>query len=297
MAVKVEAGVDMKRGDVFFVNPWEVNIKEGLRGRHIAPTEQQVIEMALSLKEHGQRQPVEGRKLVPSNRIQVILGFTRTNAARLIRKGFTAPDGTEHDPDENFLLKVVLTDANDQKAFINNVVENAHRKQTSHIDDAHNQYELRDKYGYDDAEIARLYRCDTGKVGKLRRLLALSDELQMRVHNEGIALDAAVQLASLPEDRQAKVLAASVGENGKVTVANVKAQVAENVMRDAEDREFEAPAPAPPKPKARTLKDLNAWLGVVPNGTRQVGFAEALMGWLRGEGTDQDLQKAFDALA
>lgn len=286
MALKINAGENVKRGDIFFVDPFQVIVKEELRGRHKPPTEKAIIDMACSLMDNGQRQAVECRKL-KDNRLQLNLGFTRTAAARLIRNGFTDPDGNER-KDEEFMLKVMISDANDEVAFINNVVENAHRNQTSPIDDAHNQHKLRDQLGKTDAEIMRLYRYrDENKVARLRRLLSLPTWIQDLVHEysitegeTGLPVKGALDLLDLPEDQWEEAIKSSMGENGRVVAAKLTAHVREHNLEKAEsngdgngeggglpehvlrDKPGEeqagsgTPTPDPKKYHARVLSDL-----------------------------------------
>src|SRR4051812_22350646 len=108
MAVKINTGdSEYTRQDYFFVDPFEVIVKEELRGRRKPPTEEAIIDMATSMNDHGQQQPVQVRK-ADNNRIMLNLGFTRTAAARLIRTGFVCEDedgGVREIKDEEFKLK------------------------------------------------------------------------------------------------------------------------------------------------------------------------------------------------
>ncbi len=235
MAATINAG-EVRRGDLWFVDPFQIIVKEELRGRHTPPTEDAIIDMAVSMMDNGQQQPVQCRRL-PDKRLQLSLGFTRTAAARLIRTGFTDPDGKER-KDEEFMLQVKITDANDQQAFVNNVVENAHRNQTSPIDDAHNQHRLRETYGYTDAQITKLYRYrDDNKVGRLRRLLALPKEVQQMVHGGTMPVKAALELLDLPDDKRDEAIKAATNESGQVVAAKVTQQVREHILSDQEGQE------------------------------------------------------------
>jgi ParB-like chromosome segregation protein Spo0J len=237
MATKVNAG-DVKRGDLLFVDPFEVQVKEELRGRHKPPTEEAVIKMAMSLLEHGQLEPVECRK-IENHRLQLTLGFTRTAAVRLIRTGFTDTEGVVHPADKEFRLKVVITDTNDDLAFIRNIVENAHRNATTPMDDAFNQQRLRDKYGKSDADIARLYQYKgQGMVTRLKKLLALDSRFQEMVHVGTLSINGALELLDLPADqRDAALQAATDQDSGKVNATDLRAQVRDRILADAEAAE------------------------------------------------------------
>lgn len=301
MAVKINVG-EHKRGDVFFVDPYQVGIKEGLRGRHKPPTDEQIVEMAMSLMDHGQRQAVEARK-IEDNKLQLVLGFTRTAASRLIRDGFTDTEGEKRQNPE-FMLKVMLTDANDKAAFLNNVVENAHRNQTSPIDDAFNQHILRDQHGMTDAEITRLYRYkDTNKVGRLRRLLSLPTEVQDLVHTEALTVQAAIDLLDLPDDARAEAIKAATDTSGVITGSKVREIVREHVLRDEESKGGSGGAGGGSngegtgrKFKARSMRDMRTWLQQERIDPGQKKFAKTLLDWLAGKRTNATLDKAFDEL-
>lgn len=237
MATKVNAG-DVKRGDLLFVDPFEIKVVEELRGRHKPPTEEAVIKMAMSILEHGQLEPVECRK-IENHRLQLTLGFTRTAAVRLIRTGFTDLDGVERPADKEFRLKAVITDTNDDKAFIRNVVENAHRNATTAMDDAFNQDRLRTKYGMNDAEIARLYQYKgQGMVTRLKKLLSLDTRFQDMVHDGTLSINGALELLDLPADQRDSALqAATDQDSGKVNATDLRAQVRDRILADAEAAE------------------------------------------------------------
>lgn len=237
MATKINAGDDAKRKDFWMVNPFQIVVREELGGRRYERDPNDVASLAVSMLEHGQRQPIEVRR-IEDNRLQAVFGFTRLAAAKLIREGFDWTDPATGDVvrkhDSEFMVKCVVTDANEKTAFLANLVENAHRRQTSPIDDAHNQHRLRDQYGYSDADIARVYRCDTGKVGKLRRLLSLDDTTQAMIHARDLSLHAALDLLELPEDKRAEALCEAMRENGKVNGAVIRSTVRETLLTETE---------------------------------------------------------------
>lgn len=262
MAVTINAGNDARRFDGWTVDPYEVIVKEDLRGRRKPPSDEQIVEMAVSMLDHGQREPVECRK-VNDKRLQLNLGFTRTAAARLIRDGFDYTDPitgeTTHRKDEQFMLKVVLSDSNDKDAFVHNIVENQHRNATSAIDDAHNQRRLRENYGYSDAEITKLFRYkDPNKVGRLRRLLALPDSVQDLVHYEKLTVQAALDLLDLPTDEMDAALAAATDES----TGNIVGTKVREIVREASLAKHEAATAAVVAPPAPAAPSANGTGGV-----------------------------------
>lgn len=229
MVLKVNAG-DFKRTDLYHIDPTEIVVNESLRGREFIPTEATIIALAVSMLTQGQLQAVQCRRIL-DDKLQLVLGFTRTAAGRLIRDGFTDSDGVFHQ-DVEFMLQVKIVDGNDEESLIRNIVENAIRNETSAIDDAHNQNRLRERYGKTDVEIAKIYGYPNGvKVGRLRKLLGLERPIQLLVH-EGMAVQAALDLLELPADKRAEVVAEAEKAGSVINGATVRAQVREHHLND-----------------------------------------------------------------
>lgn len=295
MAVKINAG-EVKRGDVFFIDPFQVIQEESNRGRHRAPEPDSIRKLAVNLLEIGQLQPVEARR-IEDNKLQLTLGFTRTAAARLIREGFEYDGESYHDPD--FKLKVSVVDCNEQMAFIRNVVENAHRDQTSPIDDAFNQQRLRDQYGMSDVEIARIYGyCSNGetsssKVCRLRKLLRLNSEQQDLVHSGKLSVQAALDLLDLPEDKRDEVVeSVQPKENGKISGSTVREAVRAKLLDDDAQDAAET-APVVTKSKPRTISEIRRFLNeIIQDDDMEadvVTFCEAMLAWVNGTRTNESM--------
>lgn len=303
MALKVNAGDDVRRGDLFHVDPFQIIVKEELRGRRFPPTGEQIVEMAMSIFDNTQRQPIECRR-VAENRLQSTAGFTRINAIRLIREGFEGTDGVHrHDPD--FKVQVRIVDCNDETALRNNIVENAHRNETSDIDDAHNQNTLRERYGYDDTKIAQLYQYkNTVKVGRLRKLLQLSVEEQMLVHTGKLGTQAAIDALELPSDKRTELFSSLADENGKINGSAVADQVRDHILADnnnevvvlagsdVEDDEKKS------KFKARTVRNIRQYF----EGLKEADdpslqrFASDMLKWVAGKSSDKAMDNALNRL-
>jgi ParB-like chromosome segregation protein Spo0J len=308
MALKINAGEDVKRGDLFMVDPFQVVVKEDLRGRHLPPSDEVIIDMAMSMMEHGQRQPVECRK-VEGNKLLLVLGFTRTAAARLIRTGFVNPETGEEVKDEEFKLKCVITDANDQKAFLNNIVENAHRNQTSPMDDAYNQHRLRDQYGYSDADVRRLFQYkDVNKVGRLRRLLSLPKQAQLLVHEERLPVQAALDILDI-EDETARNEAfekvyAECEANGKTKASDVRSLVRQHHLNDDDKEDDGSDGESKEGSRKSKTKPLSSkemrkfWenLSLTHADDAVKALANTVVLWMGGKRADKTLQKAIDAV-
>lgn len=322
MSMTIDAGADAVRKEFFFVNPYEIVVQEELRGRAFAPSIEQVIEMAISIMQHGQRQPVECRRL-PNKKLQLVLGFTRTAAVRMIRDGFKDADGKEWcDPD--LKLKTTVVETNEQQAFINNIIENLHRNDLSPMDDAKNQERLRDRNGYTDNDIAKLYGYKhTVKVSRLRKLLQLTNEEQLLVHHRKLSVENAIDLL-LVEDpvKRAEIIAKAVKENGKVDRTEVRdairdQQFNERIMADPdaeqiiEDSKNSEPVKKPTnvgkkrgkqssgKALSLTIADIcKFWLKVHNNHPNEKAkeFGNAMVEWIRGRKSEDFMKKTFNKL-
>lgn len=316
MAVKISAGDDVKRGDLFFVDPFQVEVKEDLRGRCQPPCEDSVKNLAVSMLQHGQLQAVVARR-VENNRLLLTAGFTRCAAARLIRTGFTHQDehGENQDyKDEEFKLKVTVSDCNDEQAFVRNVVENAHRKQTSPLDDAINQEKMRDRYGMTDTEISRVYGWKSSvKVGKLKKLLQLNKTAQQLVHDGNMGVQTAIDLLDLPEDQRDKAIADATNAKGKVSGSEIIRTIRDTQL-DGQDDPFNGilnddnkPQPAAsdaksedgPKYKARTRKEIVKFFANedYEHDADVERFRKDFLKYAEGKSTDKQLHNALYRLA
>lgn len=242
MSMNINAGENVKRRDMYMVDPTKVHMNAALRGRSYPPTEHDIIQRAISMAVDGQQQPVTARRNPADNTLSLVSGFTRTAAARLLREGFTY-EGVDYKR-EDFMLKILIVDVNDKQAFRNNIVENAQRNETSPIDDADNQHILRDRDGMSDTEIARLYGYKSSvKVGRLRKLLALPEAARLLVHAGKMGVQAAIDLLALPDDEtRMKAIEAATNESGNVNGADIVQQVREHHFADAGPLQLEAAA-------------------------------------------------------
>jgi ParB-like chromosome segregation protein Spo0J len=207
-----------KKGNLYKFDPFDVLIDETARGRHLPPTDEQVTQLALSMAEHGQITPINHRPQAGTGKAMVTAGFTRLEAARLLRKGFhaTVDEVNEagevtptrkhiHKPD--FLIESVQTKESDAEAFIRNIVENAHRNQTTLIDDAYNQEKLRQQpYGFTDRKIAAIFGVTPARVSQLKAYLEMPEEVQNLVHEGRISGTAAELLDQLPQEQWQEIV-------------------------------------------------------------------------------------------
>jgi len=284
MAIQVKTEEKVTRGDMLGVSPFDVVVKPELRGRHVAPDHAVIVERALSMLEYGQLQPVTARR-DSEKRIVITAGFTRTEAAQLIRTGFEF-EGQQYQ-DENFKLQVRIIECNDEDAFKQNVVENAHRNETSPVDDAHNQNRLRTQYNMNDAAISRLYGyTNQNKVGRLRKLLMLSTEQQAMVHKGTLTVKAALELLEVSEEDRSEVLAGATSEEGGVDVNEITEKARE--ARAARGQHT-----------TRTIKEIRAFFETAKGESLSPDireFSKSFLAYLNGKKGAQSLENAIDKL-
>lgn len=303
MATQFNVNVgDVKRGDRFWFDPFQVVVKEELRGRYVAPDLDDIARLAVSMLTHGQLQPVVVRK--DDGNPVLVAGFTRTAAARMIRTGFTFDGQEYHSAD--FRLQAVLSDCNDEEAFERNIVENCHRNETSPIDDAHNQRRLRDQFGKNDAEIARLYEVSPNKVGQYKRLLSLSSDEQSLVHTGKMSVSAAIDLLDVPAEDRLAIVTAATTDTGKISGAVVRESVRDNILNDDNSdplglnggviKEAE-----PAKLKPRSMKEIKTWLSETVEDEKTTeeikNFCQVFLKYIEGRKTTKQLENALKKVA
>lgn len=124
MTTITDAVDEVMPGDIFFVDPFDIEVPEE-RTRHDPATDQAVLEMAMSFHTHGQRRPVVCRRQDDA-KLVLDQGFIRMAAARLVRRGFKYFDSETKRQievkDRRFTLKVIIHDEPDLKSPENNVI-------------------------------------------------------------------------------------------------------------------------------------------------------------------------------
>jgi predicted transcriptional regulator len=198
-SITTTTGEAPSRGTFFKLDPFDIVVLEEWRGRWTAPDMVNVQKLARSMFEHGQAQNVVCRAL-EDKRVQLVSGFTRTAAARLIRVGFTCEDGTEI-KDTEFTLNTTVVDCDDLSALIRNSSENAIRLDLSPADKAISAKRLKDN-GMKQKDIADLFGIDEPAVSRLLKLLDMSDAVLMLVHTGKMKQSVALELLNrVPADQ------------------------------------------------------------------------------------------------
>lgn len=249
MAIKFNATEETTRQDTFKVSP--IDIIRGHNSRIIvsANYDEQVKDLAFSIAVNGQSTPAEARRAtdegvigkdaVPYKKGDLILtaGFTRLDAITLLRSGFEYTDAEgntrfHHEADAQLWIKVY--DCTEEDAFYRGLRENLERNDTSDLQDALAQNDLRTGYGWSDVQIARFYgKNNQNRVMALEKLLHCTKKVQALVHEKKLSLSAAVlggDHGLSPEEVENVIDGAATGR-GKVDGAALKALIREALGR------------------------------------------------------------------
>lgn len=214
------------------VDPAEVTLGRNTRWEDVPLDPDKIEARYRSFVADGQLSPVRVRK--DGDRLVLVWGFYRHAAALLYN---------ERHPESPMRLKVVAAAMNAEEALLESITENRERHATSPMDDAHAQKRLREELGWTDAQIAERYGYGPSAVSRLRKLLYLSRDLQLRVHAGELSVKAACAAAGLAEDERAEVLQEVLAEdlaadmaltdapavNGQATVTHINKRLLDKV--------------------------------------------------------------------
>jgi ParB/RepB/Spo0J family partition protein len=273
MSMKLNAG-DVVRQDEFLIDPQEILVDEALNGRWQPHNDEAVQNMVKSFEDEGQLQAVQVRR-VHDNKVQLVLGYRRFNAARLYN---------ERHPDQPMKLKCKVVIVNDEEAFRRNIAENRERAECSPVDDAHNQRRLREGFGWTDAKIAEFYHVSPPYVGVLKKLLTLPSDVQKLVHARRLSVQAATGLADLPAEEQKQIL----------TVGQTEGLTSQSVVKHVRDRKIDKG-----KGQSRSLAEVRGFLeGLTgPAETTPLKeFAEDLLKFFQGKIKDATMEQRLRKL-
>ncbi len=306
MSAKISTEHATKHVETRRVHPSD--LKRGRNSRMIPAVnyQQTVTDRAISIAKSGQLQPCEARRLEDKT-LELTYGFTRFDAVVLLRNGFTATDpdsgetATFHDPEATVWVKIVDTDAD--SAFLRSISENQERKDTTDLQEALAQNELRTTRGWTDTKIARFYGySNQNRVMTLEKLLRTPASTQEAVHEGRLALSNAILGVDhgLSAEEQAKLIEES-NTDGKVSGPALKALL--RGMVESKAAPAEEPAEEKSEPKApsikRSAKDLERFFEQMKadestlsdNGAELLGV---LVQWFKGRRTDDYLRSAIN---
>jgi len=233
-------GLKLKSGVQVLLDPEQIVAASNSRWDGMPLDPYKVEEMCRDYEKNGQLQAVRVRPV--GSEFHLVFGFTRHAAALLFN---------ERHPEKAMKLKVISTGANAEEALEQSIAENHVRNATSPMDDAFAQKRLREEFGWTDARISELYHVSPTIVNRLKFLLSLPKKVQKQVHLREISVDAAVNLASLPENEREEVM------------ANVEADHAASETT-AQNGPPAAPGSATATPTPQS--DMDALLSPNPNG-------------------------------
>ena len=287
----------IKRTDLYRVDPESIVVREEARGRRFRPTEDDIKRRAVSMFVHTQLQPINGRRMSDgSNRVETVAGFTRVNAGRLLRKGFTYEGKKYHDPD--FLIEIRLVKADDLAALLMNITENTERNATSPIDDAFNQDRLRTEHGFTGKQIAEAYNYNNqNKVGRLKKLLQLTEDEQLLVHTGKLSVAAALEILEMSDEQRAAAVEKAM-QGMKVSAAELQDTQRDAIMADNEETIANGGTveETDTKAKPRSVANLRKFLaGIVENEEQEVvvRFAKDMQKYLAGKTSDKAMMNAL----
>lgn len=192
-----------------YVKPSKLVLTEKFRGRTSLIDDDEQIALADSIRVEAQKQPLQVRAIEGTDTYEVIFGNSRKLAGDLIESGYKSGQ-KEVNADPGFTLRCEIVEADDQEAFVSNVVENAHRNQCSPIDNARNQLKLREAvedggHGMSDNAIAKLYGYNgSAYVNRLKKLITLPDFIQTAIHIKQMSASAGFILADAADIRKAE---------------------------------------------------------------------------------------------
>jgi ParB family transcriptional regulator, chromosome partitioning protein len=160
--------------------------------------EQQLEELATSIKENGIVQPILVRKL-NGGRYQLVAGERRWRAAQ--RAGLSR-------------IPAVLREIADDKMLELALIENIQRQELNPIEEAHAYKRLIDTLGLTQETVAQRVGRDRTFVTNYIRLLRLPDDIQQLVEENKLSMGHARTLLSIDDPDQQRRLAKSIIDKG-----------------------------------------------------------------------------------
>lgn len=275
MTAKLNAG-EIVRQEVFLIDPENIVVDEKLNGRWQPHSDEEVEALCKSLEEEGQLQPVQVRRIA-GNRVQLVLGYRRHKA--MLRYNRLHPGNPRK-------LKCTLGDMNEEEAFRYNIVENRERKDTSPVDDAHNQRRLREDFGWSDIKISELYKMAPSYVSVLKKLLSLPMEIQEMVHRKLLAAQAAIAISDLPPAEQKDVVTSPEDKVDGSQDPSIPVPTSE-VIKRVREKKIQCG-----KKQPRTLKEVKDFFeGLTGAGkaARLRNLATTILQFIQGEITDKTM--------
>lgn len=164
--------------------------------RHI--DEDELQELAESIKQHGVMQPIVIRKLADQDSYEIIAGERRWRAAQLA--------GLSHIP-------AIVRDISDQVAIALSLIENIQRQDLNPMEQALALQRFHEEFGLSHQEIAETVGKARATVSNLLRLLSLENSVKELLNQQKIDMGHARALLPLKKLEQAQVAELVVKKN------------------------------------------------------------------------------------
>ena len=203
--IKTQAGVIAAGRDEIDIN----NISANPKQPRMVFDEEQLTELALSIKEVGLLQPPVVRS-IGNGKYQLIMGERRFRAAKLA--------GLKSIP-------VIIRQTTDDQLLREALVENIHRSQLNPLEEAAAYQQLLNDFGYTHDELASKLSKSRPVITNTMRLLNLPAAVQRRVAAGVISAGHARALLSLTDEKEIENLANRIVSEG-LTVREVEEIVA-----------------------------------------------------------------------
>ncbi|MGE0472640.1 MAG: ParB/RepB/Spo0J family partition protein [Nitrospirales bacterium] len=159
---------------------------------------EELEELAQSIKEHGVLQPIVVRRK-GDGMFEIIAGERRTRAAKMA--GLTA-------------IPAIIRNSNDEKALALALIENIQRQDLNPIEEARAYSRLTGEFGLTQDLVAQSVGKERSTIANLLRLLALPKAVQNSVQNGTLSLGHAKLLAGLSSaDQQIRLSQKTVTES------------------------------------------------------------------------------------
>jgi ParB family chromosome partitioning protein len=152
--------------------------------------EDELKELAESIKQHGVMQPIVIRKLAEPERYEIIAGERRWRAAQLA--------GLSHIP-------AIIRDISDQVAIALALIENIQRQDLNPIEQATALQRFHEEFGLSHQEIADTVGKARTTVSNLLRLLSLEDSVKSLLAEQKLDMGHARAILSLKKAEQRQV--------------------------------------------------------------------------------------------
>ncbi len=177
--------------------------------------EEELDELAQSIRQHGILQPLLVRKLEKKDQFEIIAGERRWQAAKIA--------GLKEVP-------VLIQDLTDAQALEIGLVENVQRQDLTPIEEAQGYQRLMDEFKYSKEGLSKIVGRSLSHVTNTLRLLSLPEEVRELVENKQLSAGHARALITIPN--QALPLAQRIVEQG-LNVRQVEELVKEHKEKPA----------------------------------------------------------------